>query len=852
VATILIIDDQPTDREYLATLLADGGHRLLQGADGEEALAIVKAEHPDLVIADILMPTMDGSQLIRQLRGDPATADIPVIFCTLHYHEREARALAKACGVTHVLTKPGEPEVVLRTVKAAMGITQSPVPLQTSAEFDHERLGLLTDQMSEKVAQLRIANARSAALIDLGLQLGSEHDLPRLLQSFCHAARKIIGARYAIANVTHGDGAAASRYFFTSGMDAQTVSRLGLLEPMGKGIATVLGETRCLRLVNPGGDPVAVGFPSSYPPIHSWLGAPIVSPGRIYGWLGLIDKIGTEAFSDEDERVAGILTAQLGRIYENGSLYANLRHHAAELEVKVAERNRLEGQFLQAQQRLQHVVASSPAVLFTLVGEGEDLRPTWMSENVRTMLGYSVEEIFRPRWWHERVHPEDLQRVWAEIQNDLFAHGRLAHEHRFRHHDGKYRWIRSEMLLLRDAAGNPEEVVGSWSDITERKQLEDQFRQSQKMEAVGRLAGGVAHDFNNLLTIIIGYGELVLDTLPTGDPIRALIGEVVAAGGRAAGLTRQLLTFSRKAIIEPKVLDLKAVVTNVDKMLRRIIGEDIQMTIVADPALGTVKADPGQIEQVILNLVVNARDAMPQGGRLTIEVRNAELDESYVRGHADAQPGPHVLLAVSDTGCGMDQATLARIFEPFFSTKGEQGTGLGLATVHGIVKQSGGHLAVYSEVGHGTTFKVYLPCVEKQVPLETSRLRPAAMPRGSETVLLVEDEDALRALARHVLQNCGYTVLEARDGADAVRIAGQHPGKIDLLVTDVVMPRMGGRQVAEHAVALHPGVKVLFLSGYTDDAVVRHGILQAEVAFLQKPFSPASLAAKLREVLDDA
>jgi two-component system cell cycle sensor histidine kinase/response regulator CckA len=342
----------------------------------------------------------------------------------------------------------------------------------------------------------------------------------------------------------------------------------------------------------------------------------------------------------------------------------------------------------------------------------------------------------------------------------------------------------------------------------------------------------------------------VLGRLPTADPTRALIREVVAAGDRAASLTRQLLAFSRQAIIEPKLLDLKAVVADVDKMLRRILGEDIQLAVVSDPELGTVKADPGQIEQVLLNLVVNARDAMPQGGRLTVEARNVELDETYAREHPDAQPGPHVLLAVSDTGCGMDQATMSRIFEPFFSTKGEKGTGLGLATVHGIVKQSGGHVAAYSEVGQGTTFKVYLPRVEQRPPLDKPRLEPAVMPRGNETVLLVEDEDGVRALVRHVLEASGYTVLEARDGAEAVWVAGQHGGRIDLLLTDVVMPRMGGREVAERLAASHPGVKVLYLSGYTEDAVVRHGILQAEVAFLQKPFSPASLTAKVREVLD--
>jgi PAS domain S-box-containing protein len=517
----------------------------------------------------------------------------------------------------------------------------------------------------------------------------------------------------------------------------------------------------------------------------------------------------------------------------------------------ITERKHLEDQFRQAQRRLQHVLASSPAVLFTVaIAADQTWGITWTSDNLPEILGYSPSAALGMDWWQGNIHPEDRDKVVAQFLADLPSQARSTHEYRFRHGDGSYRWTRGELRLIRDDAGKAVEAVGSWSDITERKNLEDQFRQAQKMEAVGRLAGGVAHDFNNLLTIINGYGELVLGKLSPADPSRALIREIVAAGDRAAGLTRQLLTFSRKAIIEPKILDLEVVVADVDKMLRRILGEDIQLAIVVDPELGTVKADPGQIEQVVMNLVVNARDAMPQGGQLTVEVRNAELDEAYAREHLDARPGPHVMLAVSDTGCGMDQATMTRLFEPFFSTKGEKGTGLGLATVHGIVKQSGGHVGVYSEVGRGTTFKVYLPRLAQRAPPEKSRPEPAAIPRGSETVLLVEDEDGVRALSRHVLLSSGYIVLEAHDGVEAIRVAEQHTGRIDLLLTDVVMPRMSGREVAERLAGMHAGMKVLFLSGYTDDAVVRHGILEAEVAFLQKPFSPGSLATKVREVLD--
>jgi PAS domain S-box-containing protein len=402
-------------------------------------------------------------------------------------------------------------------------------------------------------------------------------------------------------------------------------------------------------------------------------------------------------------------------------------------------------------------------------------------------------------------------------------------------------------------------------DITELKRVEsppqrvddtlcetaEQYRQAQKMEAVGRLAGGVAHDFNNLLTVILGYGDILLGSLQADDPARDLIAEIRKAGERAASLTRRLLAFSRKQVLELKVLDLNALVTDLERMLHRLIGEDISLTTVLDPALGQVKADPGQLEQVIFNLVANARDAMPQGGQLILTTRNQELDEAYAQAHVGVLPGPYALLSVSDTGCGMDEATQAHLFEPFFTTKGVgEGTGLGLATVYGIVKQSGGHIEVYSEVGRGTTFNVYLPPVEAPAVLAKSPADAILFPPGHETLLVVEDEDAVRAITRHALEKCGYVVLEAGGGREALQICHDRHEPIDLLVTDVVMPHMSGRQLAEQLSKLHPEMKVLYLSGYTGDAVVQHGILEAEDPFLQKPFSATTVAHRVRQVLD--
>src|SRR5437879_1802067 len=385
----------------------------------------------------------------------------------------------------------------------------------------------------------------------------------------------------------------------------------------------------------------------------------------------------------------------------------------------------------------------------------------------------------------------------------------------------------------------------------ERKKLEEQLRQAQKMEAIGQLTGGIAHDFNNMLTVIIGYSELMLQRLKADDPLRSEVEQVKEAGVRASLLTRQLLAFSRKQVLQPRVLDLNAVLTNMDRMLQRLIGEDIDLVTVPAPGLGRVLADPGQIEQVIMNLAVNARDAMPQGGKLTIETANVELDDAYARQHGPVQSGPYVMLAVSDTGCGMDAETQARIFEPFFTTKEPgKGTGLGLSTVYGIVKQSEGYVWVYSEVGRGTTFKVYLPMVEGAVETVEPGVTPTRTVRGSETILLVEDDHAVRVLARSVLQAHGYSVLEASQGKEALLLSGQHEGPIHLMVTDTVMPGMSGRDLSECLKPSRPNMKVIFMSGYTDKAIIHHGELAPGTAFLQKPFTPDALALKVRGVLD--
>jgi two-component system cell cycle sensor histidine kinase/response regulator CckA len=397
---------------------------------------------------------------------------------------------------------------------------------------------------------------------------------------------------------------------------------------------------------------------------------------------------------------------------------------------------------------------------------------------------------------------------------------------------------------------SPPPTVGR--DVTESRHLEEMFRQTQRMEAVGQLAGGVAHDFNNLLGVILGYTGLMLERLSPSDPHRKDIEQIQKAGDRAALLTRQLLAFSRKQVLQPRVLDLNAVVAGTEDLLQRLVGENIELLVVLNPALGRVEADSGQLEQILMNLAVNARDAMAASGKLTIETSNVDFDAQYAAEHPSTAPGPHVLLAVTDTGCGMDAKTKARIFEPFFTTKEfGKGTGLGLSIVYGIVTQSGGSVCVYTEPGIGTTFKIYLPCVAPELEIAPPSETTENVGRGSQTILIVEDDAALLQITHRSLEDAGYAILAAASAAEAIHISESHSGPIHLMVTDVIMPRMNGVELASRLSAQRPEMKVLYVSGYTDDTIVHRRALEG-LAFLEKPFSPKTLARKVWEVLATA
>jgi two-component system, cell cycle sensor histidine kinase and response regulator CckA len=514
----------------------------------------------------------------------------------------------------------------------------------------------------------------------------------------------------------------------------------------------------------------------------------------------------------------------------------------------ISERKRAEAALRESEEKYRDFVENATHGIFRANPQGDllDVNPALVS-----MLGYGSKEELLSLNLETDIYESPADRTSAIRTYQLNGRG-AGVEVDWKRKDHNIITVRLCGRVIRDKENQVKHFEVIAEDVTEKRTLEEQFRQAQKMEAMGRLAGGISHDFNNLLGVIIGYSDLLLASPTRDDVAQHRIEEIKKAGQRAASLTRQLLAFSRKQVLTPKVLDLNTVVAETSKMLLRLLGEDIELITKLSPALDHVKADPTQLEQVIMNLAINARDAMPRGGKLVIETTNAELDQSYgQQRHVDVQAGNYVLLTVSDTGIGMDNTTKARIFEPFFTTKGRgKGTGLGLATVYGIIRQSGGYIWVYSEVAKGTTFKVYIPRVKEML----SEVQPeisAPLPLGSGTILLVEDEDSLRELSHQLLEGMGYAVIEAANGADAIRIAGQCADRIQLLVTDVVMPGMSGRELAELLVASQSQMKVLYVSGHTDDVIMHYAILKPGVAFLQKPFTRDGLAKKIQEVLGE-
>ncbi len=745
--TVLHVEDDPTVRRSLGSVLRAEGFAVQEAATGSEALRLAQSQ-PDLIVLDLRLADMSGVEVCRRVKTAPHTASTLVLYHSAYMVPMSDQTFRLEGGADGFLAKPAEPRAVVAQVKALLRLRRAEAMARGAAQqwrttFDAVRDGIgLVDRAG-------IVLRCNRALADL-LRCS-------LLDIVGHPYEELVRAA------------------------AGTCELPPLLR---------VHETRARETAE-----LAIG--------DRWF------------------RVTADPVTDEQGAV-------LGSVH----LYAD-----------ITERKHSE----QALAQLAAIVTSSDEAMIGTTLDG--LVVSW-NPAAQRLFGYTAAEIQGQPL--ARLIPADRA---AELPSDLarVRHGtrRDSYETQWQGKGGIRRDVVVTVSPIREAGGG---VLGASvivRDITAHKRLQEQFRQAQKMEAIGRLAGGVAHDLNNLLTIILGYGQVIAGQLAPADALQGLATEILKAGDRAAVLTRQLLAFSRQQVLRPRVISLNAVVADLQNMLPRLLGEDVALATRLDPTLLRVFADPVQMDQILLNLAVNARDAMPDGGYLTIETANVTVDETGTRANPEVRPGTYVLLAVRDTGTGIARDLLPHIFEPFFTTKEVgKGTGLGLSTVYGIVKQSGGYISVDTALGQGTTFKIYLPATEAPVASVPAAPPPATVLSGQETVLVVEDEEGVRNFTAFALRRHRYQVLTAADGREALRLARQHPGPLHLLVTDVVIPGMNGRELAERLAMLHPEMRVLYISGYTSDTITRHGLQGGEKHFLQKPFRPQEVARKVREVLD--
>jgi PAS domain S-box-containing protein len=696
---------------------------------------------------------------------------------------------------------------------------------------------IMTQDMTQQVRAaeaLRRQNAYLTGLHETSLALMNRLEIADLLQTVVERAARLLGVQHAYLYLIE-PGADECELKVGTGRFQKDV---GFLMKRGEGLTGQVWQTGQTIVIDeydkwPGRRPDV-----PYSVYHTIVGTPLKLGPQVVGILGLAHSDPGRRFG-EDEILLLNGFAQLAAIaVDNARLYAEAQH-------ELTARTRAIAALRDSEERYRLITENTRDLITLLDQEGCCV---YASPSCSGILGYAQVELIGTVI-SDIVHPDDQAAV-AEQMARLASSGAAQDTFRARHASGAWRWMETFWTATMQDGVRYNLAVGR--DITERKRLEAQFLQAQKMEGIGRLAGGVAHDFNNLLTAIMSYTELARDGLAPGDPVAEDLDEVAGAARRAADLTSQLLAFARKQIIEPQALNLNTLLGDLDRLLRRVIGEDVELEVRLTPELDYVKADLGQIEQVLINMAVNARDAMPDGGKLLVATHNVTLDQAFAEQQIGLEPGAYVLLEVGDTGVGMDAETQRQVFEPFFTTKERgRGTGLGLATCYGIIKQHGGSIVLYSEIGFGSTFKIYLPRVAAPTTPASRQEDPAAAPNGSETILLAEDEPAVRTLASRVLRERGYTVIEAADGVEALRVAQERNGTaIDLLLTDMVMPKMGGGMLATRIQELYPGIRVLFISGYTDNALIQQGQLASGTEFMHKPFSPADLARKVRELLD--
>jgi PAS domain S-box-containing protein len=792
---VLVVDDREDNRMLVRMMLVGLGLEVHEARHGGEALDLARSQPPDLVISDLLMPVMDGYTFLRAWKTDPALATIPFLVYTATYVEPQDEQLALDLGADAFIRKPEEPETFIARIQALV-----------STERTAWQAPIRQATIGEEVVVRAYNEVLVRKLEKRSQQLSMTMDALRSSEA---RLRAILDAEPGGVLLATSDGRVLE--INQTGLDLLEAGRMA---DLSQGLARLAREEKRQAFLE------TLASASAGQPARIELEC-MGLKGR-WRWLEWF----AAPFQKTDAERGGATVC----IFQD----ATVRRTAEEALRKTTE-------------RLQLAVATGKVGLWDwdMLSRRVVFSPEW-----KRQLGYETDEITSSfDEWERRLHPDDYQAALARLNAFLDGDAtEFRSEFRLRHKNGSWRQILSRASVVRDAQGKRVNLIGSHVDITEFTELQAQLMQAQKMESIGRLAGGVAHDFNNLLTVINGTADLALSNLGADDPMTDALTDIRQAGQRAANLTRQLLAFSRRQMLKPRPLDLNEIIQGMWTMLRRLINEQVELAFSPGKPMRLISADPGQIEQVIVNLLVNSQDAMPSGGRILVETREVSLDKEQVSGRPSMQQGPHVMLAISDTGVGMDEPTRRHIFEPFFTTK-EQGlgTGLGLATVYGIVKQSGGSVWVYSEVGKGTTFKIYLP-VHEGHRLPEAVEAATEVPGGRETLLVVEDDAAVREVSRRVLESAGYKVFTAANGREALSHFQATP--IELMLTDVVMPGMSGRELADEVSRLDQSTSIIYCSGYTEDALLHHQVTSMSRHFIAKPFSRRDLLLLVRQVLD--
>jgi PAS domain S-box-containing protein len=843
---ILIVESHASSREYLRSVLEGSGREVTEARDTAEGLEAARLTLPAIVFIDILMPTMDGYEFVNALRSQPGQSSLPVIFWTAAYLKREALGLAQECGVLHIANKSAPPDEICWLVAECLGEDPRLAARALDKGVTPEDVSFAQHTATQKTVDLQTARNRLSALTELGRAMANQGDVPRLLKQLCEGARYLLGARAAFA-FTIDSNSGRINFTHLSGTSS-AIPREDLERVCTLWRENLKATKRTARM--PAEDEVMVGaFQVALPRCTKpYLGAVMLNPllGMV-GALVLATKIGITDFDDEDELIAGAVAAQAGVAYQNLASAAGLRESLAEVQAEMVLRRTAESALHNAETDYKSSIHNAPYGIYRADLNGDLLI---VNRVMAEMLGYDSEEEVVSLHTTEEIFIDQKER--QQLLDRYSAQGLVLNvEAKWKQKGGAPIIVKLNGWPKFGADGKFIWYEVSVENLTAQRKMELQVQQTQRMEAVGQLAGGVAHDFNNLLMIISGYAELIQSGDFEKGTVIERVGHIAEAARKAATVTKQLLAFSRTQPEESGIVDVNSLLGELESIIPRLVGEKIQCTIKCGPALGSVSVHRSEIEQVLLNLVVNARDAMPDGGKLTIETAHVDVNESYVEQSVRLTPGSYARITVSDTGIGMNEATKARLFEPFFTTKERgHGTGLGLSIVYGIVKRSGGSIWVYSVEGKGSAFKIYLPIAEESTGVRAALLPSEVIPTGSETVLLVADEHGLRTAVCEFLRSTGYSVLEAPNSMEALQVCGNYKGRIDMLLTDYVMPGLNGPGLATLAVKRQPNLRTICMSGYTD----RINLVpdpSKTITFLEKPFSLSTLAQTVRQVLSD-